>query len=110
MDKQLFIWGRGVFGQFMTPHRVKAAANIDIMDFKISKGGTGVILTNRGDVYTWGENEYGQLGHGDFNPRRAPEKVESLGQKKVTDVFLGYDYVLALGVNLPQSEYEQAAL
>ena len=43
----------------MTPHRVKAAANIDIMDFKISKGGLGVILTNSGDIYTWGENEYG---------------------------------------------------
>ena len=53
-----------------------------------------------------GENEYGQLGHKDFNPRRAPEKVESLGQKRVTEVFLGFDYVLALGVNLPQSEYE----
>ena len=109
-DSQLFIWGHGSFGEFFTPHRVKAANDIDIKDFKLSKGGLAMILTKNGDLYSWGENQFGQLGQGDFKKRKAPIKINSLGSKQVTDVFLGHQFVMALGVNLPQSEYERVAM
>ena len=48
-----------------------------------------IILTDKGELYSWGENICGQLGHGDFDDRSAPTKLNSLGDKKVTDVFLG---------------------
>jgi len=44
-DHQLFVWGRGIFGEFYTPHRVKSVNKLDILDFQISKGGLAVILT-----------------------------------------------------------------
>ena len=58
-DQQLFVWGRGVFGEFYTPHRVKSVNKLDILDFQLSKGGAALILTREGSVYTWGNNEFG---------------------------------------------------
>ena len=45
VDQQLFVWGRGIFGEFYTPHRVKSVNKLDILDFQISKGGSAYILT-----------------------------------------------------------------
>ena len=35
-------------------------------------------LTKNGKVFSWGDNIYGQLGHGDKDERRVPTKVESM--------------------------------
>ena len=32
-DGQLYVWGQGSFGEFYTPHRVKSAKKLDILDF-----------------------------------------------------------------------------
>lgn len=45
-QRELFVWGRGVFGEFHIPHRVKSASNLGIMDVKISKGGIAIVLTH----------------------------------------------------------------
>jgi alpha-tubulin suppressor-like RCC1 family protein len=74
-EGQIYIWGTGVFGQFFTPHRVKAIKGLNIRDFKLSKCGQAVILTSEGKLYSWGFNAYGQLGHGDFNTRASPELI-----------------------------------
>jgi len=72
-DQQLFVWGKGIFGEFYTPHRVKSVNKLDILDFQISKGGTAIILTRQGTLYSWGYNDYGQLGHRDYKERATPE-------------------------------------
>ena len=33
VDQQIFVWGRGIFGEFYTPHRVKSVNKLDILDF-----------------------------------------------------------------------------
>jgi alpha-tubulin suppressor-like RCC1 family protein len=35
-------------------------------------------LTKKGVVFTWGDNQFGQLGHGDNNQRIAPTEVAGL--------------------------------
>lgn len=32
-DQELFLWGRGIFGEFYTPHRVKSVNKLDAIDF-----------------------------------------------------------------------------
>ena len=32
-DQQMFVWGRGIFGEFYTPHRVKSINKLDILDY-----------------------------------------------------------------------------
>jgi hypothetical protein len=33
-------------------------------------------ITNRGSLFSWGENGYGQLGHGDRDPKNIPMVVQ----------------------------------
>jgi hypothetical protein len=82
-DGNIYIWGTGVFGQFFTPHRVKAINGLQIRDFKLSKCGQAVLLTTNGQLYSWGFNAYGQLGVGDYNIRTSPELISSLATKRV---------------------------
>ena len=35
-------------------------------------------ITESGDLYTWGENRAGQLGHGDTDDRHSPTRVQGL--------------------------------
>ena len=105
----MFVWGRGIFGEFYTPHRVKSIQKIAVLDYQISKGGLACILTRQGTVYTWGDNELGQLGHGDYKSRATPERLDGLDEKRVTQTALGNEFVVALGLTLPQKEYVKTA-
>jgi hypothetical protein len=51
----------------------------------------------------------GQLGHGEFVPRQTPARIKSLEGKRVTSVGVGEDFVIALGLTLPQKEYDKLA-
>ena len=66
----------------------------------------GVILTTEGQLYSWGENEIGQLGHGDTVVKVVPQKVKAIQGKKVTGVGVGDDFVIALGRTLPQKDIQ----
>ena len=72
----LFIWGSGVFGEFAIPHTVKTIKGKCV---RISLGGKfGAAVTNKGVIYTWGDNTEGQLGIGDIQSRMTPFPVLSL--------------------------------
>jgi alpha-tubulin suppressor-like RCC1 family protein len=45
-----------------------------------------------GRVYSWGENDYGQLGHGDTLPRPSPALMESL--EGVCGIAAAWDHIL----------------
>ena len=53
-------------------------------------------LTKNGEVYSWGYNGYGQLGHGDNEPRTIPMKVESLDGMVITKISCGGWHTAAL--------------
>lgn len=66
----LYLWGTGIFGEFLTPHRVKTIQGICI---NISIGNNfGAAVNREGYIYTWGNNEYGEIGQGDFDERGTP--------------------------------------
>lgn len=52
-------------------------------------------------MYSWGYNDFGQLGHGDYKERATPERVDALDAKRVSQIALGPDFVVALGLTLP---------
>ena len=103
------MWGKGIFGEFYTPHRVKSVNKLDIIDFQISKGGMALILTRQGTLYSWGYNDFGQLGHGDYKERQTPERIDSLDGKRVSQICAGPEYAIALGLTMPQKEYDKVA-
>ena len=55
-----------------------------------------VALTKKGEVFTWGLNNNGQLGHGDRKPRTVPTKVAGLDWLVITQISCGYQHTAAL--------------
>lgn len=64
-----------------------------------------LVLTDNGEVYTWGRNDYGQLGTGEtvnsagatmYLNSRVPKKVKGLDGVKIIKVACGYNHCLAL--------------
>lgn len=80
----VYSWGNGACGQlglpqprmfqsYMTPQMVVRHQSVR----SIACGGTfSAVLLDTGHVFTWGDSEFGQLGHGSFVDRIAlPRKV-----------------------------------
>ena len=59
--------------------------DVKFVDVSISKGleSFATAVDTNGFLYTWGQNQYGQLGLGDFRPRKLPTKVPQLRKKKI---------------------------
>ena len=93
--RSLFLWGSGTFGQFLTPHRVKKIRGETNM---VAVGdGFGIALTEQGFLYSWGENNVGQLGSGDSAVKSTPQVMTHLDTKRVTSVACGRNFVIAMG-------------
>ena len=57
-------------------------------------------IDSKGMLWTWGTNEFGELGVNDNDPKIHPYPVLSLKGKQVTQISCGGSFVLALGSNL----------
>ena len=69
-SQNLFLWGTGTFGEFLTPHRVKRIQG-EVVSASVGNN-FGAALTTQGFLYSWGDNQVGQLGAGDFLSRSTP--------------------------------------
>ena len=54
-------------------------------------------LDTDGQVYSWGSNYKGQLGHGDTRNRKLPSQILSLKRKQIRLIDIGGDYGVMLG-------------
>ncbi|OMJ89712.1 hypothetical protein SteCoe_8077 [Stentor coeruleus] len=91
---QLYIWGSGVFGEYLLPHRL--AIRDPISDVSIGSGfGLAVDLTDT--VYSWGGNSNGELGLEDYDPRAAPQLVPALKSKGLKKISCGGNFCIGIG-------------
>jgi len=59
-------------------------------------------VTEFGEVYTWGQNDVGQLGSNDRSDQKAPKKVNDISGNKMCQIACGFSSCGALvGRNLP---------
>eukprot|EP00871_Galdieria_phlegrea_P002562 jgi/Galph1/3306/GphlegSOOS_G1989.1 len=49
-----------------------------------------------GELYTWGNGEYGKLGHGDESNENLPRLVEALRGKKIKKIAIGDNHMAAI--------------
>lgn len=70
----MYIWGTSSLGEFLTPHHIKLIAG-EVS--KVSIGTNfGVAIAKNGLLYSWGENNNGQLGTDDLKSRTSPEVIK----------------------------------
>jgi hypothetical protein len=53
-------------------------------------------LTNTGEVYAWGSNQFGQIGNGNNENQLIPIKVKGFNNEKVIQISCGYCHSMAL--------------
>mmetsp|Transcript_18428 Transcript_18428/g.33190 ORF Transcript_18428/g.33190 Transcript_18428/m.33190 type:complete len:631 (-) Transcript_18428:2760-4652(-) len=91
----LYVWGTGVFGEFLTPRTV---TNIPSAVKRVKVGSCfAAALDAQSKLWTWGSNSSGELGLGDFEPRANPTLVEQLSAARFTDFDCGSAFILAVG-------------
>ena len=90
----IFLWGSGVFGEFSYPKKMTGAKE-KFIDLSIGFG-FGVGVDANGFLHSWGENQSGQLGFGDFIPRIALTINKSFEGKKVKKISCGGQFMVGL--------------
>ncbi|KAI3451356.1 hypothetical protein Pfo_008021 [Paulownia fortunei] len=77
---------------------------------EISSGSYHIaVLTSKGNVYTWGNGENGQLGLGDTKDRNSPSLVDTLKGRKVEKITCGSSSTAAICSHKSLSSADQLA-
>mmetsp|Transcript_18157 Transcript_18157/g.23892 ORF Transcript_18157/g.23892 Transcript_18157/m.23892 type:complete len:547 (+) Transcript_18157:211-1851(+) len=91
---ELYTWGGGMYGKLghgnetghSTPCRVEALSGVQVRQIACGSRHTAV-LTDQGEVYTWGDKENGVVGHGDTEGHQyLPRVLEPLRNKPVKQI------------------------
>lgn len=94
----LYMWGDNFYGQLGTgnstsydqPQKIKEFNNVQELSLGLNHSGLIDNVNGQNNIYTWGRNDYGQLGYYTFeaNPQRSPKAI-SISNNKIQDISLG---------------------
>ena len=87
MDGEIYSWGDNSFGELGGRKRLQYGLpeKVPGINEKIIKVSAGtyhsLVLTEDGEIYSWGDNSFGQLGNSNYRIRKIPKKIPILGDK-----------------------------
>jgi alpha-tubulin suppressor-like RCC1 family protein len=99
----IFTAGSSVYGQLGNPNNDGKYPRL--VEEKLGGGGVVevacgsyhvAVLSNTGEVYTWGKGANGRLGHGDIADRKVPTLVEALRDRSVKHIACGSSITAAI--------------
>ena len=108
----LYFWGTGVFGTFYEPQIVKGG----IVDVSIG-GSFGILRDKEGLLWSWGQNDFGELGQNDTKARMYPNPISALKRKNILKLACGGQFAISIGQSkadapklLAETQYNTASL
>jgi len=112
---QVFAWGNNEYGQLgsgdrvssTSPRYVEALADVAVLNLAVG-GNHNLVCAETEGCWSWGWNDYKQLGHGEGQDQDEPAMVSTLGDKQVLDIAAGYMHSMAIVVNFRQTDEEIA--
>ncbi|KAG6595606.1 Ultraviolet-B receptor UVR8, partial [Cucurbita argyrosperma subsp. sororia] len=102
-DGELFGWGWGRYGNLglgdrndrLVPQKVSSVDD-DKMVMVACGWRHTISVSSSGGLYTYGWSKYGQLGHGDFEDRLVPHRLEALCGDSISQISGGWRHTMAL--------------
>nr|XP_047122358.1 uncharacterized protein LOC101237479 isoform X1 [Hydra vulgaris] len=101
-NKELYTWGKECGGRkdnvqnTCLPMRMENLHNQGIQVVSVACGEFHTIALCEEGVYSWGSNEYGQLGVGDTRTRYRPVLITHISSKQIVSVVCGAYHTLAI--------------
>ena len=102
---EVYSWGCNLYGQLGRNQNVndklsqKPTVIQDLNSIVQVQAGFrhSLALDKEGSIYSWGHNEYGELGNNSTKDRFTPQKIQNL--PKIKKIIASHDYSLALDEN-----------
>ncbi|KAA0712569.1 E3 ubiquitin-protein ligase HERC2 [Triplophysa tibetana] len=104
-DGELYTWGRGNYGRLghgssedqTTPMLVTALKGLKVIAVACGSGDAQTLaVTENGQVWSWGDGDYGKLGRGGSDGCKTPKLVEKLQDLDIVKVCCGSQFSVAL--------------
>eukprot|EP01130_Rhizamoeba_saxonica_P017942 TRINITY_DN8847_c0_g1_i1.p1 TRINITY_DN8847_c0_g1~~TRINITY_DN8847_c0_g1_i1.p1 ORF type:complete len:758 (+),score=135.46 TRINITY_DN8847_c0_g1_i1:1-2274(+) len=103
---KVFSWGYNQYGDLglghsrniSTPTFIEELVEINIVQITCGANHS-LAMDEHGNIYSWGYNGYGQLGHGETLDRQKPHKIDFPFDSRVIAICCGYNYSSALTEN-----------
>ena len=102
---ELYTWGKGRYGRLghgnsddqTTPKLVQAFHGLSVVCVACGSGDSQTLaVTSDGQVWSWGDGDYGKLGRGGSDGCKVPKAVPDLDKKGVRKVECGSQFSVAL--------------
>jgi len=102
-DGALWSWGDGAFGELghgdeqnqLQPKKIEALSGRRVV--AVSAGDShSLALSADGALWSWGDGNFGKLGHGDWQRQLLPKKIEDFAGQRVVAVSAGPMHNLAI--------------
>ena len=101
---EVYSWGSGSFGQLGHNDELSTLESPTKISSLVEKNVVGIacgttysaVITNNGELYTFGQGRFGKLGHGNSDDKPAPTLVAALKSHKVFDVACGDSHTLCV--------------
>ena len=92
-SKELYLWN-GAENPVKTLTITESVVDVSVGRYVASA------TDSRGMVWTWGKNDQGELGLGDFDVRAHPAPMLALKSRKLKKVSCGGNFAIGLGQNV----------